>query len=54
MKEVPAKDIMNAYNKMFANKITLSQVQYFLASNAFFNVPAEFAAKMMHDSLNKN
>lgn len=49
MEEIKAKAIMDAYNKKFEDKVTLGQVKEYLATHAFFNMPAELAATIMHD-----
>ncbi len=52
MEEVKAKDILETYNRMFTPHISLEDVEFFLSTYAFFNVPVEFAAKLLYNSMN--
>lgn len=51
MEEIKAKAIMEAYNNKYDDKVTLVQVKDYLATHAFFNMPTELAATIMHDKV---
>lgn len=51
MEEIKAKDIMDAYNKKYDDKVTLGQVKEYLVTHAFFNMPTDLVATIMHDKV---
>lgn len=54
MKEISAEALMRVYNKMFTPPISLGEVKVFLETNAFFHMPVDLAAKIMHEAIERS
>ena len=51
MEEIKAIDIMEAYNAKYSPKVSLMDVERYLQNHAFFAMPPELAAIIMHDKI---